>query len=171
MANSYGQSNQLLACHFMPLLSESQSRAMGNRADEKKQLSDMMMAAAARDGITLFEVRMSGDCYFHSVVVALHLHGVRFAVRIMQAENADEMATGASTKKSRPSASYSDKDSRTTCVGCGVSVPVEQFFKHAIRHRKRIVRKSTVCRVCNVSAGPEDFGAHVRTHSSCIVGG
>ena len=75
------------------------------------------------------------------------------------AEGADEVATETSTKKSRPSASESDKDSMTTCVVCGVSVPLEQFFKHAILHRKRIVRKSTVCRVCNVSVAPEDFGA------------
>ena len=71
----------MLACHFMPLLSESQSRAIGDQADDKKLVSDMIMATAAKDGITLFDVRVSGDCYFHSVVVALHLHGVRFAVR------------------------------------------------------------------------------------------
>ena len=101
----------------------------------------------------------------------MHLHGVRFAVRTMQTEGDDEVATRASTNKSRPSASNSDKDSMTTCMVCGVSVHVEQFFKHASLHRKRIVRKSIVCRVCNGPVAPEDFGAHVRTHSSCIVRG
>ena len=89
----------------------------------------------------------------------------------MQAEGADEDATGASAIKSLPSASHSDKDSITTFMVCGVSVHVEQFFKHASLHRKRIVRKSIVCRVCNGPVAPEDFGAHVRTYSSCIVGG
>ena len=47
LANSYGQSNQMLACHFMPLLSESQSRALGDQADDKKLVSDMTVATAA----------------------------------------------------------------------------------------------------------------------------
>ena len=70
-------------CHFMPLLPEKCKREYEVKASLSSKWRDMAMAVEGRMGHIAFleeRVRDAGDCYFHSVLLALHFKGVIFQV-------------------------------------------------------------------------------------------
>lgn len=125
--NEYSLESQLVANHFMPLITWNAFRALGEPKSPVPLYKDMLFAAASRDNVVLVDiVRAGGDCFFHSVLVALHVHGVRWKME----------AQVCSPKRSRHGINE-EEEVCVECELCGVRVPESLFYKHVQIHRTR----------------------------------
>ena len=80
-------------CHFMPLLPEKCKTEYEVKESSSTKWRDMAMAVEGRMGHVAFleeRVRDAGDCYFHSILLALHFKGVTFQVEEVSGPRMEE---------------------------------------------------------------------------------
>ncbi|CAJ1371313.1 unnamed protein product [Effrenium voratum] len=65
-------------CHFMPLIALDQGRGWLKHSVGQSRWKDMVCAVEGRcaEAVVVDWVRDGGDCYFHSLLIALHCKGV-----------------------------------------------------------------------------------------------
>lgn len=89
-------------CHFMPLLPAKCKAEYEVKVSSSTKWRDMAMAVEGRVGNVAFleeRVRDAGDCYFHSILLALHFKGVVFQVERSAMEENASCPPGADPQK------------------------------------------------------------------------